>query len=255
MTGMLELYHRLKNANVTLLGDLAFVNDWDFFAPHPVQQFEQLTTTGPYAGSLSAFKAGVELRGRYLPLLETALLQKGKISIWAGLSDRVIGSARYFASGFFGLDWSDVATLHIIPETTEQGVNTLTPGRSCPKYATDSKGHAHGIQQLDAFRSTYLPEIGRRLLKQNPKVPFSVGELFTMQEICAFEVLLKGASPWCSVFSNDEIESFEYARDVLHYYRAGPGNDFGPSLGWLWLNATSSLLQQGPDAGPLFLSL
>jgi acid phosphatase len=252
---MLELYHRLRKANITLVGDLEFANEWDFFAPYPAKQFEQLTTTGPYAGSLSAFKAGVDLRSRYMLLVEAALLREGKISIWAGLSDRVIGSARYFAQGFFGLDWQVVATLHIIPETPDRGVDTLTPGRSCPNYATDSRGHSHGVQQLDTFRSSYLPEIGRRLLKQNPEVPFSVAELFTMQEICAFELLLKGSSPWCSIFMNDEMESFEYARDVLHYYRAGPGNHFGPSLGWLWLNATTKLLQQGPDAGPLFLSL
>jgi acid phosphatase len=252
---MLELYHRLQDANITLLEDLAFVNQWNFFAPHPAEQFEQLTTTGPYAGSLSSFKAGVDLRGRYLPLLQAALEKDRKISIWAGLSDRVIDSARYFANGFFGLNWLDVATLHIISETPDRGVDTLTPGRSCPNYATDSRGHAHGVRQLGAFRSTYLPEVGRRLLKQNPSVPFSVAELFTMQEICAFEILLNGVSPWCSVFTNEEMESFEYARDILHYYRAGPGNHYGPSLGWSWLNATASLLQKGPEAGPLFLSL
>jgi acid phosphatase len=47
---------------------------------------------------------------------------------------------------------------------------------------------------------------------------------------------------------------FEYARDVQHYYRAGPGNPYAASLGYLWLNATTNLLRQGPDVGPLFLS-
>lgn len=252
---MLELFQRIRHADIPLEGDLAFANDWDFFAPHPSEQFEQLTTTGPYAGSLSAFQAGVTLRGRYLHLLEAALQQDRKISFWAGLSDRVVDSAKYFAASFFGIEWQRIATLHIIPETQQQGADTLTPGRACPNYATDERGHAHGVKQLEKFRESYIPAIIERLQKDNPDFPLSVSEVFSMQEMCAFELLVKGQSLWCEVFTEEEMLSFEYARDVLHYYRAGPGNSYGPALGWLWLNATARLLQEGPDAGPLFLSL
>ena len=101
---MLELYHRIKDSNVTLKGDLAFVNEWDFFTTEPAEHFESLVSTGPYAGTLEAFETGVKLRTRYKHLLDEALEQKAT-AFWASDSGRVIDTARYFAAGFFGIDW------------------------------------------------------------------------------------------------------------------------------------------------------
>jgi hypothetical protein len=42
-----------------------------------------------------------------------------------------------------------------------------------------------------------------------------------MQEMCGFEIMVRGMSKWCDVFTQAEWLGFEYARDVLHYYRAG----------------------------------
>lgn len=250
---MLELYQRLQHSNVTFTGDLAFVDSWNFFAPHPNEQFEQLTSTSRNAGTLQAYSTGVKLRTRYQGLLEDALA-RNQTTFWASQSDRVIESARLFATGFFGLDWEAVATLEVIPETQDRGADTLTPGRSCPKYATDEQGHSSGVEHLNRFRSTYLRQISSRLQKQNPGIQFSDAEVYSLQEMCGFETLAKGSSKWCNVFTREEQLQFEYARDVLYYYRSGPGNKYGPTLGWLWLNATADLLRRGPEAGPMFLS-
>ena len=116
-------------------------------------------------------------------------------------------------------------------------------------------GHDYGPLQLEKFRSTYLPAIAARFQAQNPGIKFTDGEIYSMQEMCGFEILVRGSSPWCDVFNQDEWLNFEYARDVLHYYRAGPGNKFGPTMGWLWLNATANLLAEGEGAGKFFFSL
>ena len=253
---MLELYHRIKDSNVTLKGDLAFVNEWDFFTTEPAEHFESLVSTGPYAGTLEAFETGVKLRTRYKHLLDEALEQKAT-AFWASDSGRVIDTARYFAAGFFGIDWQELATLHVVPETLDRGADTLTPGRTCLKYRNnaDEHGHDYGYRMMDAYRSTYEPAIVERLAVQNAELPFDEREVFAMQLICGFETLAKGSSPWCEVFTHEEWEQFEYARDIIHYYRAGPGNPYSGSMGWLWLNATTNLLEDGPSTGPLFLSL
>lgn len=115
-------------------------------------------------------------------------------------------------------------------------------------------GHDYGLIQLSKFRSTYLPAIAARFEAQNPGIRFTHGEIYSMQEMCGFEILVRGSSPWCDVFSHEEWLDFEYARDVIHYYRAGPGNGYGLAMGWLWLNATAELLERGPGAGRLFFS-
>lgn len=253
---MLELYQHLQKANVTLAGDLAFANEWNFFMADPAQRFERLVATGQYAGTLGGFTTGVKLKTRYEHLLHEALARH-QTSFWAGDSNRVIETAKYFGAGFFGIDWEHNSTLHVISENPDRGADTLTPGRTCRKYRhnVDRYGHDYGIRKLYDWRRTYLPPIIKRLAKQNPDIAFTEAMIYSMQELCGFETIAKGISKWCGVFTHDEWESFEYARDLLHYYRAGPGNPYSGAMGWLWLNATTNLLRQGPEAGPLFLSL
>jgi acid phosphatase len=108
---------------------------------------------------------------------------------------------------------------------------------------------------LYKYRSTYLPAISDRLSIHNPGFNFTDAEIYSMQEICGFETTVRGSSPWCQVFTHSEWRSFEYARDVIHYYRAGPGTPYSRAMGWLWLNATTNLLLEGPQsAGPFYFS-
>jgi acid phosphatase len=117
------------------------------------------------------------------------------------------------------------------------------------------KGHDNGYTQLKRFRSTYLGAISDRLESENPGLDLSDDEVYSMQEMCGFETIVRGSSPWCGIFTHKEWQSFEYARDVTHYYRSGPGNIYARAMGWLWLNATTNLLLEGPRAvGPLYFS-
>ncbi|TKA81855.1 hypothetical protein B0A55_01595 [Friedmanniomyces simplex] len=77
---MLELYHHIQKANITFQGELAFVNDWDFFMRDPTTHLENLVSTGPYAGTLQAFATGVKLRTRYEHLLDQALAHNQTIA-------------------------------------------------------------------------------------------------------------------------------------------------------------------------------
>lgn len=253
---MLDLYHRVRDSNLTLHGDLAFVNEWQFFTNDPSGHFENLVSTGPYAGTLEAFATGVKLRTSYKSLLDHALTQH-RVSLWASDSSRVIDTAKYFSAGFFGIDWASLADLKVIPETDDLGANTLTPGKTCLNFANnvDDQGHDYGAKMLFEWRAKYLPPIMERLAKQNPEAHFTESELYSMQELCGFETIAQGTSDWCSVFTKKEWNDFEYARDLLHYYKSGPGNPFGPTMGWLWLNATANLLKEGSSDGTLFFSL
>jgi acid phosphatase len=262
---MLNLVDRIKNPNITLKGPLAFVKDWEYFSSDPQANFEQLTNTGPYAGTLEAFATGVRLRTRYAHLFPSRLPPGGgKTSLWASDAGRVVDTARYFAAGFFGLDWKDTATLHVIPESPDIGGDTLTPGDTCLAYVNDTKyGHDQGAAKLVDFSNTYLPAIGKRLeyyVSTSEQEAFESGfhfandEIYALQEMCGFETIVRGTSPWCGVFTHDEWRSFEYARDIIHFYRAGPGTKYSAAMGSLWLNATARLLTES-DPGPFFMSL
>lgn len=183
--------------------------------------------------------------------------------LWASDSKRVIDTARYFAAGLFGIssDWvrNDIAEVDVIPESSDRGSDTLTPGDTCLRYIEDTDfGHDYGRNMLARFQNAYIPPIARRLVDEegNQAVGgFTNLEVYSMQEMCGFETLARGSSPWCDVFTSRDWDHFEYARDLIHFYRAGPGNKYAGAMGWLWLNATSHLLEAGPDVGTMFISL
>lgn len=242
---------KMRKSGLQFTGSLAFFNDWNLFWSDDAN-LEQLTSTGPFSGRLGSFTTGVRLRTRYHHLMEQALA-RNSTTYWASGSKRVIETARHFALGFFGLD--NNAVLEVISEKASRAANTLTPGRTCPaNQLDDQEGKTKGYRLMGEYRKTYLPKIAERLTKQTG-LTFSIQDIFSMQEMCGFETTVRGKSDWCDVFTRDEFLAFEYARDILHYYRAGPGQRYAAAMGWLWLNATTNLILEGPQAGPLFFSL
>lgn len=198
------------------------------------------------------------MRTRYKNLLAKAISLRPKqpVRFWASDSNRVIETARHFALGFFGIDYSatNAAILEVISEHHSLGADTLTPGRTCLNNKQDEReGQLKGYRLMGEYRRTYVGPIRKRLLEQTG-MSFTDEEIYSMQEMCGFETTVRGRSDWCDVFTQDEFLSFEYARDILHYYRAGPGQKYAASMGWLWLNATTNLLLGGPSAGSLFFS-
>ncbi|EED15369.1 acid phosphatase, putative [Talaromyces stipitatus ATCC 10500] len=255
----LDLVKRLKALNTPLNGSLSFFNEWNYFTNNSENDFEQLTSTGPYAGTLGSFTTGIRFRTRYGHMLPKSGTKK-TTRLWASDSKRVIDTARYFAAGLFGIDWEkdDKAEVEVIPETMDRYTDTLTPGDTCLQYIEDTVlGHDCGRNMLEKFQNAYIPPIARRLIDEegNEAVgEFTNLEIYSMQETCGFETLVRGTSPWCDVFTSRDWDHFEYARDLIHFYRAGPGNPYAGAMGWLWLNATSTLLEIGPKVGKMFFS-
>ncbi|KAL2844996.1 histidine phosphatase superfamily [Aspergillus pseudoustus] len=255
-TRHLALLNLIKEANVALNGSLSFLNDWEYVTSTPEEDFDQLTRTGPYSGTLGGFTTGVRLSTRYQHLIPA----DSKIRFWASDCQRVIETAKYFAYGLLGLGWesSGKAELEVIPETFDRRADTLTPGDTCLRYLEDREnGHDKGMKTLACFLETYAPALANRLTSEQDNSAlgtFTNMEVYSMQEMCGFETLVRGSSPWCDVFTREDWENFEYARDLVHYYRAGPGNSYAGAMGWLWLNATANLLRVGPKAGSLFFS-
>jgi acid phosphatase len=219
---------------------------------------EQLTSTGPFSGTLESFTTGVRLRTRYKHLLSKTVSSNPEhpVQFWASDSQRVIDTARHFALGFFGIDYQakNTAELEVISEHSSLGADTLTPGRTCLNNKKDKvEGQKKGYDLMGKYRASYIPPIRTRLMDQIG-MNFTDQNIYAMQEMCGFETTVRGRSDWCDVFTQDEFLAFEYARDLLHYYRAGPGQKYAASMGWLWLNATTNLLLEGPAVGPLFFS-
>ena len=247
----LALLAKLQAPGVQLSGSLEFLREWTYFTNISDPSFEHLTETGPYSGTLQSFNTGKKLRERYDLLVKA----DRTTNFWTCSSSRNVETAKHFGNGFFGHTWQDDASarLHVISEAADQGGDTLTPGDTCLKYRDDKVyGHDRGYAELAAWQDVYTRPITDRLKSDVGGIELSPLEIFGMMEMCGFEILARGSSPWCSVFSQEEWLDFEYGRDLLHFYRAGPGNDFAGAMGWLWLNATTALMADKAASGVYF---
>lgn len=236
----LALLDRLHQPEVELRGSLSFLNSWTYFTNTSERSFENLTDHGPYAGTEQARNTGLTFRQRYHHLVP----KDASTKFWTCDSPRDIETAIYFGEGFFGPGWLDdgPGVLEIIPEDPDRGGDTLTPGDTCIRYRSDLLGHDFGYFMLDKWQQNFTVPISKRLADHAVGVSLSPLDVYGMMEMCGFEVLARGNSPWCNVFTHKEWLEFEYGRDLLHFYRAGPGNQYGPAMGWLFLNATADLL-------------
>ena len=251
--GHLDLLKRLKASPIPVSNSLAFVKDWTYFTTPGSPEFESLIHSGRYPGTTGASNMGSLLRSRYHHLL----VPNQSTTFWSANSPRDIETAEWFAKGFFDPKWNEsgTAVLKIIPETADRGANTLTPGKSCPDYLTDFRyGRPCGYTALDLWQRTFTVPISKRLEPSALGFNFSAVDIYSMFEMCGFEVMVRGVSPWCNIFTNTDWEDFEYGRDLLHYYRAGAGNKYAGAMGFLWLDATAKNILNQTSAKRLYAS-
>lgn len=89
-----------------------------------------------------------------------------------------------------------------------------------------------------------------------PGFNFTSDDIFAMQELCGYDTVIRGSSPFCSteLFSPDEWLSFEYANDIFYHYNTGYGNDISGVIGFPWLNSTLTTLSAASSSQDLYIS-
>ncbi|KAJ7106225.1 phosphoglycerate mutase-like protein [Mycena epipterygia] len=177
-------------------------------------------------GRRQLFDHGVDFRLRYPDLVATTVL--------AGNQDRVVESAQWFSQGFFGRYWSSMeADVFKLIQEDLVTISWITPMDTCPKWQ-----YAYGQNPVDAWGAVYLPPITKRLNKLVPGVNFTNDDTHGALYACAYDYAAYTVSPWCAVFTSDEILDFEYELDLLMDGAFGynlPGA-MGPTLGTLFVN-------------------
>lgn len=77
-----------------------------------------------------------------------------------------------------------------------------------------------------------------------PGFNFTQDDIVGMQQLCGYETVIRGSSPFCDldVFSPNEWLDFEYMNDIQYFYNAGYANPISGVLGFPWVNASAGLL-------------
>jgi hypothetical protein len=229
---------KLQNtsSNWQSAGPLAFLSSWQ--SPIADQDEEQLTQVG----SLEAQTLGVQLSQRYLGF-------RPPPKVWSSTAERTTKSATSFIEGL--VRRSNETQLVEIAEGKNESANSLTPYSSCPAYSS-----SRGSEQSSAFSKQYTAPIIARFQAFAPGFNFTTDDIIGMQELCGYETVIRGGSPFCdlSVFSPAEWLAFEYTNDLMYFQNTGYGNPVSGVIGFPWLNATAGLLLADSADQDLYVS-
>ncbi|QDS69522.1 hypothetical protein FKW77_007454 [Venturia effusa] len=203
---------------------LYFLDDWE--SPIEEQDQEQLTLTG----QLEAQQLGVQLSQRYLGFRAPA-------KVWSSTAERTTMSAKALIRGL--VRRSNETELVEVPEGKEEGADSLTPYSSCPAYSS-----SRGSDQSSAFGKIYTKPIIARFQSEAAAFNFNKNDIIGMQQLCGYETVIRGKSPFCSLslFTPDEWLGFEYMNDIMYHLNTGYGMVASGVIGFPWLNSTAGLL-------------
>ncbi|KAH8916666.1 phosphoglycerate mutase-like protein [Atractiella rhizophila] len=182
-------------------------------------------------GRQQLFNHGVDFKFNYPQLNITELIVGGQ--------DRVEESAQWFREGYFGRYWNTTSTFTILPENNVT-ISYITPLDTCPKWS-----YSYGNDLVVAWGKRYLPPITKRLNKAVPHFNLTDNDVHGALYACAYDTAAYGyeKSPWCPVFSKNELEDFEYELDLLMYGAFGYGlpGSMGEVLGTVLVNTVIDL--------------
>jgi acid phosphatase len=150
-----------------------------------------------------------------------------------------------FVRGFLGTNSDTLGTVITVNSTgsSEALGDSLSPSDLCPAFA-DGNGGTYAT----TWDSIYLPPITARLnTLLTGNLTFTDSDVSNFPYLCGFESQITGyLSPWCGVFTDEELKNYEYRQDLRYYYGTGPGTGLASTMMLPFLNNLVQLLAQGP---------
>ncbi|EGW34445.1 acid phosphatase [Spathaspora passalidarum NRRL Y-27907] len=243
-----QIVDKLQSYPDTLMGDLAFLNYYKYYATEDLYEYETTpqNSPGPYTGYETAIRAGAAFRAKYGHLYDDSK----KLPIFIAASYRVYETALNFATSFLGEKYSqDKLNKVIISENATMGLNSLVPRWGCPAYKPNGNKDL-----VSKFPTQYLEKIVTRFQKSNPGLNITTDDVSQLFQICAYEMNSRGYSPFCDLFTEDEYVTYGYNQDVFFYYQSGPGGVNSKLAGSVQLNATLNLLKEDNPENKIWLT-
>ncbi|KAI0928198.1 hypothetical protein AcW2_004285 [Taiwanofungus camphoratus] len=221
----------------TATGSLTFLNEWTY------KLGEEILT--PF-GRQQLFDLGVSMRMKYGFLLKN-FTDSNTLPVFRTESqDRMLASALNFAIGFFGYPFEGQYQQSITIEDPGYN-NTLAPYKTCPNAGDPSKAD-RGLFYVQQWTSVYLKNTLTRLAPQMSGYNLTTEDVYTMQQLCAYETVAIGYSKFCELFTEEEWEGFDYALDLYFWYDSAFGSPLAKVLGVGYIQEMVARLTHTPIA-------
>ncbi|KAL4813439.1 histidine phosphatase superfamily [Aspergillus spinulosporus] len=236
------LHEAIQSASFRASGSLEFLSDWKPVLSHPEEQIAQVSITG----YKELYNLGADLRFRY----PTFYKDNTPFLLWANQYQRTVDSARsdrtrLFARGYLGPNSSFADIYAIDADAVGAAGNSLATSDQCPLFKDASGG-----DYATTWDSIYLPPITKRLNKLiHGNLTLTDNQVSIFPYLCGFETQITGStSPFCNVFTKEEILQYEYRQDLRYYYGTGAGAGKNMTVQFPVLQGIVNLLKEGPNA-------
>lgn len=185
-------------------------------------------------GQQELVNAGIKFYQRY-----EALTQDITPFFRSSGEDRVVESARNWTQGFHqaqlatgGID-SDTYPYDILLISEDAGVNNTLSHSICTAFEDGPVGDIKDAAQAE-WAAAFLPNITARLNTNLVGANLTDDQTINVMDLCPFNTVANAAgnvSEWCSLFTVEEWQQYDYYYSINKYYGYGYGNPLGPTQG------------------------
>ncbi|KAK5086378.1 hypothetical protein LTR05_003546 [Lithohypha guttulata] len=193
-----KIYNVTRNGTATWTGALSFLNTWSYTLGAEILVAR---------GRQELFDSGVLFYYNYGHLYNTLT----KLVSRTTTQDRMLKSAEYFMAGFFGFEWPQNVTLEPIIE--QPYFNNSLAGYFQCNNSNNYRSTAGNNASL-VWENIYLKNATQRLRALSGNYNWTVADSYNAQTLCPYETVAYGFSNWCSLFTYDEWQGFEYSIDL-----------------------------------------
>ncbi|KAJ2891454.1 histidine acid phosphatase [Zalerion maritima] len=202
-------------SDIKAKGDLSFLNEWSYGLG-----LEILVPKGRQ----ELFDSGILHSYMYSALYNP----NSKIIVRTTTQDRMLKSAEYWLTGFFGIEWPKNATLEVIIDAPGFN-NSLAGYMACSNGETGvAKG---GKNASEIWIQKYLKDATTRINDLIEGIDLTADDVYAMQTMCPYETVAYGFSLFCNLFTYDEWVGFGYSTDLYFAGNHGFQSPVGRATG------------------------
>ncbi|WXC54634.1 hypothetical protein SNK03_000625 [Fusarium graminearum] len=208
------LGERIANASASLKtsGALEFLNNW---------KYELGKAILVPRGRQELFDSGILHSYMYGSLYNP----QSKLIVRTTTQDRMLKSAENWMAGFFGLEWTNNATIEVIIEAPGFN-NSLAGSLNCP-----NADKADYVTPVAAWYEIYLKDATARFNNVTEGFTWTAADVWAAQNMCPYETVAYGFSRFCDLFTYEEWEHFGYSIDLGFSSGAGFQSPIGRATG------------------------
>ncbi|KAK8002715.1 hypothetical protein PG989_002434 [Apiospora arundinis] len=236
--GWVKFQQRLSAGGYTASGALSFMPTWKTVLTNPSKQIAMESPTGVK----EAQDMGYQLRTRYPDLYNDG----DDFMVWANNYTRVLQTAKMFVRGFLGWESDSLGSVVSVSSKGFPGGigDSLAPSDMCPKFADNE-----GSEQQSTWNKIWIPPVQARLNALiSGNLTLTADDITSIPYLCGYESQITGRlSPWCDVFTDEELKAYQYSNDMRYFYGIGPGTDLNKKMMTPYLDALMGLFTQGPN--------